>query len=220
MKKALPISGRPRGRPRQFDRDQAVATALAMFRERGYEGTSIAHLTEAIGVSATSLYGVFPSKEALFEEAIALYQKTEGAFATAALERVGTAYDAIHDLLMEAAVNYARNDRTGGCLIALGVLSCGIEHREIARRMEERRSAAREAIQARLDRGKQAGELEQTTDTWALAAFYAATLQGMSVQARDGASAQELERIAQTALIPLNLCRTSRQEKSGSNIRE
>ncbi|WP_343528219.1 TetR/AcrR family transcriptional regulator [Sphingomonas sp.] len=216
MKKASPVDSRPRGRPRQFDRDHAVATALSLFRAHGYEGTSIAHLTQAIGVSATSLYGVFPSKEALFEEAIALYQNTEGAFAAAALERASTAFDAIHGLLMEAAVRYARSDRTGGCLIALGVLSCGVEHREIAQRMEERRSAARDAIKARLDRGRQAGELPQAADTRALAAFYAATLQGMSIQARDGASAQELEGIAQTALVPLDLYRTSRSMKAGS----
>lgn len=216
MKKPSPMNGRPRGRPRQFDRDHAVATALSLFRARGYEGTSIAHLTHAIGVSATSLYGVFPSKEALFEEAIALYQSTEGAFAAAVLERGSTAFDAIHDLLMEAAVRYARSDGPGGCLIALGVLSCGVEHREIAQRMEERRSAAREAIKARLDRGRQAGELRQETDTRSLAAFYAATLQGMSVQARDGASAQELKRIAQTALVPLELYRTSCRGRQGS----
>lgn len=184
--------------------------ALMMFKERGYEGTSIAHLTEAIGVSATSLYGVFPSKEALFEEAVELYQQTEGAFAAEALNRAETAFAAIRDLLMEAAANYARDDRAGGCFISLGVLSCGIEHRDIARRMTARRSAAREAIKARLDQGKDAGELQPATDTVALAGFYAATLQGMSVQARDGGSVQDLEQIVRTALVPLDVCRTSR----------
>ncbi len=208
MERVSTSTNRPRGRPRQFDRDQAIATALTMFKERGYEGTSIADLTEAIGVSPTSLYGVFPSKEALFEEAVELYQRTEGAFAGAALERGDTAFDGIHDLLVEAATHYTRGDGAGGCFVALGVLSCGIEHRAIARRMAERRLAARDAIKARLDRGKQAGELRQETDTLALAAFYAATVQGMSVQARDGCSKAELNGIARTALVPLDLCRT------------
>ncbi|WP_171070437.1 TetR/AcrR family transcriptional regulator [Methylobacterium terricola] len=199
-----------RGRPRQFDRDQAVATALRLFKRHGYEGTSIAHLTDAIGVSATSLYGVFPSKEALFEEAVALYQRTEAAFAAQALDRSPTAYQAIHDLLMAAAASYVDGDRSGGCFISLGVLSCASEHREIAARMAARRVATRAAIKARLDRGRESGELPPIADTDALAGLYAATLQGMSVQARDGASADDLERIARLALVPLDAGRGSR----------
>lgn len=210
MKKTPPPERRGRGRPRQFDRDQAVATALTMFKQRGYEGTSIAHLTEAIGVSATSLYGVFPSKESLFEEAVELYHKTEGAFAALALNRGTTAWEAIRNLLMEAAVNYVDDDRSGGCFISLGVLSCAIEHREIASRMTARRLAARHAIKARIESGKDSNELQPTTDADALAAFYAATLQGMSVHARDGASVQDLEQIALMALVPLDACRASR----------
>lgn len=210
MKGASTPDCRRRGRPRQFDRDQAIATALMMFKERGYEGTSIAHLTAAIGVSATSLYGVFPSKEALFEEAVALYQRTEGAFAAMALDRAKTAFGAVRDLLMGAAANYTGDDQANGCFVSLGVLSCGVEHREIAGRMTARRIAARDAIKARLNRGKDMGELIPTTDTDALSAFYAATLQGMSVQARDGASRYQLEQIARMALMPLDSCRTQR----------
>lgn len=201
---------RNRGRPRQFDRDQAVAAALELFKEHGYEGTSIAHLTEAIGVSAPSLYGVFPNKEAIFEEAVALYQRTEGAFALLALEQAETAFTAIHDLLMGAATHYTQDDRAGGCFVSLGILSCATEHRDIAGRMRARRLAARDAIKDRLDHGKEAGELQPSTDTAALAAFYAATLQGMSVQARDGASRHDLEQIARMALVPLDLCCISR----------
>jgi len=210
VKDASTPDRRRRGRPRQFDRDQAVVTALTMFKERGYEGTSIAHLTAAIGVSATSLYGVFSSKEALFEEAVALYQRTEGAFAALALDHAKTASGAIHNLLMGAAANYTRDDQANGCFVSLGVLSCGTEHHEIAGRMTARRLAARDAIKARLDRGKDTGELLPAADTDALSTFYAATLQGMSVQARDGASRHQLEQIARMALMPLDSCRTQR----------
>ncbi len=206
MKNADAPHGRRRGRPRQFDRDEAVATALALFQARGYEGTSIADLTRAIGVSATSLYGVFPSKEVLFEEAVDLYQRTAGAFAATALENDASAEAAIRALLLGAAQRYAATGQPGGCFISLGVLSCATDHHGIAMRMATRRIEARAAIKARLDRGKDQGELQATTDTEALAAFYAATLQGLSVQARDGASDQELRRIAELAMIPLRAC--------------
>ncbi|SFL12433.1 TetR/AcrR family transcriptional regulator [Methylobacterium pseudosasicola] len=198
-----PSGRRARGRPRQFDRQEALETALALFQARGYEGTSIADLTDAIGVTATSLYGAFQSKEALFEEAVALYQQRDGAFAAEALERPGSVQAAIRTLLTQAAQHYAASDRPGGCFISLGLLSCGPDHHAIARRMTARRIAAREAIKARLDRGKSQGELPETSDTEALAAFYAATLQGLSVQARDGASEQDLQAIVDLALLPL-----------------
>ena len=198
-----PPDRRARGRPRQYDRQQALEIALTLFQARGYEGTSIADLTDAIGVTATSLYGAFRNKEALFEEAVALYQQRDGAFAAGALERPGTTQEAIRTLLTQAAKHYAVSDRPGGCFIALGLLSCGPNHHAIAQRMAARRIAAREAIKARLDRGQSLGELPETSDTQALAAFYAATLQGLSVQARDGASEQDLQAIVDLALIPL-----------------
>lgn len=202
MEMSVPEGRRRRGRPRQFDRDEAVATALRLFQERGYEGTSIADLTDAIGISATSLYGVFASKESLFEEAVDLYRKRDGAFAEAALDRPGPAIAVIHDLLMEAAQHYASGSGRG-CFIALGVLSCAVEHRAVADRMAARRLAARDRIKSRLDRAKLEGELSASADTQALAAFYAATLQGLSVQARDGATERELRQIADLALAPL-----------------
>lgn len=204
MKMNEPPVGKKRGRPLGFKRDDAVATALALFRERGYEGTSIAHLTEAIGVSATSLYGLFANKEALFEEAVELYQRTQGAFAGLALERAATAREAIRGLLLGAADAYVSDDQPGGCFVSLGVLSCAAEHREIAERMAARRIAARQAIKARLDTGRAQGELSEDADTDALADFYAATLQGLSVQARDGASSAALRKIATLALLPLD----------------
>ena len=203
MKKDDPMQKPSRGRPRGFSREQAVACALALFQKQGYEGTSLAELTQAIGISAASLYGVFDSKEALFEEAVELYQNSQGAFAAKALHDAPTAQMAIHDLIFGAAHQYARQDQPKGCFISTGVMQCGHEHSDIAKRMSQRRKDTRDLIKQRLDLGKQRGELKETADTAALAGFYAAILQGLSVQARDGASAADLEQIATLAMVPL-----------------
>lgn len=167
----------------------------------------MADLTRVIGISPTSLYGVFDSKEALFEETVKLYQRTEGAFASAALAAEGSAYAAIERLMLDAAEAYASGDEAGrgggGCFISLGVLSCDEEHAAVAARMAIRRQDTRAAIAARISQGCDSGEFAPTTDSAALAAFYAATLQGMSVQARDGAGRDVLRDIAQLALMPL-----------------
>src|ERR1700712_5902370 len=63
----------PRGRPREFDTDQALDNALALFWRHGYEGTSLSALTEAVGVTPTSLYAAFGNKEELFKRVVDRY---------------------------------------------------------------------------------------------------------------------------------------------------
>lgn len=67
-----------RGRPRNFDRDQALRKAMEVFWSKGYEGASLTDLTAAMGINSPSLYGAFGSKEALFREAVELYRQTDG----------------------------------------------------------------------------------------------------------------------------------------------
>src|SRR5690606_10983188 len=69
-----------RGRPREFDPDQALASALGVFWSKGYEGTSMTDLTEAMGITKPSLYAAFGNKEALFSRALDLYEREKLAY--------------------------------------------------------------------------------------------------------------------------------------------
>lgn len=190
-----------RGRPLSFDRRRALETALSLFQARGYEGTSVANLVAAMGITPPSLYAAFGSKEQLFREAISLYLAEEGAFAARALAEEETARGAIARMLHQAAEIYpARSTRSAGCLVSTSVLACAPENDAVARELAALRIASRTALQARLDRARDENELPADASTEGLAAFYAATIQGMSVQARDGADATALHRIADAAL--------------------
>ena len=70
---------KPRGRPRSFDRDAALGRAMEVFWTKGFEGTSINDLTEAMGINPPSLYAAFGDKERLFIEAIERYQAARDA---------------------------------------------------------------------------------------------------------------------------------------------
>lgn len=198
-KRSAPAAASKGGRPRGFDREAALDTALHLFWQHGYDGVAIADLTAAIGIAAPSLYAAFGSKETLYRAALARYQQTGGA-AGRLLPQEGTAYDAVAAALRRAVRAVTRPGQPRGCLVSGGLLACAPGTETIAREHRRLRAAMVTEFQRRITRGIQAGELPRDTVAAALARFYVAVLQGLSVQARDGASARDLHQVAQRAL--------------------
>jgi len=188
------------GRPRSFDRDEALEGAIAVFWEHGYDATSIALLTGALGIGAPSLYAAFGEKRALFFEALDRYLRTYGAFTERALAGEPDARGAVERLLREAAAAYTRPDRPRGCLLITAATNCSPQSADIAARLRELRAAGARALEDKIAAAARAGARPARTDAHALATFYAAVLQGMSAQARDGAERTDLEQIAKAAL--------------------
>ncbi|SKA35851.1 transcriptional regulator, TetR family [Enhydrobacter aerosaccus] len=193
-------SRRPRGRPRLLDRQKALEAALQLFWRRGYEGTGIADLTAAMGTTPPSLYAAFGSKERLYAEALDLYSASYGSFLRRALEEEPSARRAIERILRDAVEVYAGGPDPRGCMLSVGALTCAPEHESVREDLARRRLATIERVKARLDRAVGEGELDSATDTEALASYYAAVIQGLSIQARDGIPRKVLEAIAEAAL--------------------
>lgn len=189
-----------RGRPRTFDKGQALEKALTLFWQNGYEGTSINDLTAALGIAAPSIYAAFGSKDALYREAVDLYLSTRSERLVRALGKAGPARAAVEAMLREAADAFAAADGPRGCLVATGVLHPAKENRRIGDLTASLRRQMREAIERRLHDAKSNGEFARRVDLAALASYYAAVIQGMSVQAIDGASRVCLRNVAKFAM--------------------
>lgn len=189
----------PRGRPRAFDRDAALAAAMELFWQRGFSATSMADLCAAMGINAPSLYAAFGSKEALYEAALTRYGEQAGPRIWGGIEAQPTAYAAVADVLMKAAEALPGIGRPAGCMVALSSVGQEGEARLGALVADARRSGERMLAQ-RIARAIAEGELPASTDAPGIARFYTCVQQGMSIQARDGAGTAELADIARAAL--------------------
>jgi AcrR family transcriptional regulator len=194
-------SKRPRGRPREFKRDEALLRAMHLFWARGYEGTSLAELQAVMGgISAPSFYAAFGSKEALFREAVTLYNATQGAPLVNALATESTARAAIEALLRASVRTFCKSGNPRGCFVVLGALNCTRANKSVETFMRDQRDLRARVIRARLERGVADGDVPATADLEALTSFYTTVLNGMALQARDGASRKALSAIVDCAL--------------------
>lgn len=185
-----------RGRPRSFDREVALRRAMEVFWDKGFEDASMADLTQAMGIASPSLYAAFGSKEALFQEAVALYQARFGGRMWDALDREPAIATAIEAFLMDTARAYSRRGVPRGCLIVLGARHAGAPGDPVCDDLKRRRAENLTRLRARFARAVGEGELPGDFDCDAAAAFYATLQHGMSLMARDGADAAMLEAIA------------------------
>ncbi|CAM3674869.1 TetR/AcrR family transcriptional regulator [Paracoccus yeei] len=165
---------------------------MDLFWARGFEGVSIADLTAAIGVAPPSLYHAFGSKAGLFEEVVTLYQRGEAGLDLEKLAGAATLNEWARGLLEAAAENVTKSGRA--CLISSGMIVSHPDNREVAQTLADRRVAFRQAIEKNLRRWLPAA------DTQELARYLATVLQGLSIQARDGATMEELRPTVELAL--------------------
>jgi AcrR family transcriptional regulator len=187
------------GRPREFDPDKALDVALHVFWSRGYEGASMADLTEAMGITKPSLYAAFGNKEELFRKALDRYVDGPGGYVQVALAKP-TVREVVEHLLFQAADAVTDPNNPPGCLAVQGALTCGEAAESIKQELMSRRASGEEDLRQRFERAAAEGDLPVGSDPADLARYVSAILQGMAVQAAGGASRAQLRKIAEITL--------------------
>ena len=187
------------GRPRAFDKDEALDQAIEVFWRKGYEGASLSDLTKAMGINPPSLYAAFGNKEGLLKAALDRYADQRKQFLRTAFDEP-TARKVAECLLQGIADYHTNPDNPPGCLFTHGGLACGDGAEAIPRELALRRARMEDAVRERFERAKQEGDLPPDANPAALARYLSTIMQGMGVQAAAGATREDLRQTVDLAL--------------------
>lgn len=188
------------GRPRSFDKEEALKKAMHVFWEKGYEGTSMADLTESIGMKAPSLYAAFGNKDAIFKEVVQKYLPIVVNGQLATLNNTSDIVEAVENTLKECVRLFTSPDNPHTCLIMTAAINASPEHQDHVVSLRAMREDYRNAWVKRFEIAEQERQLTGQLSPQQLADFYVTLIQGMSLRAKDGANKEDLTRTAEIAL--------------------
>lgn len=187
------------GRPREFDADVALDQAMEVFWRHGYEGATIAQLTEAMGINPPSLYACFGNKEGLLKAALDRYTKLRGVWMDEVVA-APTARDVAERMLMGIAEKQTDPANPPGCLLVQGGIACGSGSENVPFELAARRAQNEDQLRDRFVRAKAEGDLKPSSDPAALARYVSAVSVGMGVMASSGADREALRQVANVAV--------------------
>ncbi|KGT76410.1 TetR family transcriptional regulator [Bradyrhizobium japonicum] len=187
------------GRPREFDAETALDQAMEVFWRHGYEGATIAQLTEAMGINPPSLYACFGNKEGLLKAALDRYTKLRGVWMDEVVA-APTARDVAERMLMGIADKQTDPANPPGCLLVQGGIACGTGSENVPFELAARRAQNEDQLRDRFVRAKAEGDLKPSSDPAALARYVSAVSVGMGVMASSGSDREALRQVAIVAV--------------------
>ncbi len=193
------------GRPRSFDKDEALKKAMHVFWEKGYEGTSMADLIQSIGMKAPSIYAAFGNKDAIFKEVVAHYLPIISGGQLATLNNTPDINEAVEKTLDECVRLFSSESNPHTCLIMTAAINASPEHKEHVESLKNLREYYKQAWIKRFERAKHEGQLQNRLNPKEIGEYFVTVIQGMALAAKDGATKDNLVSTAQIAIKILKI---------------
>ncbi|MCA1432465.1 TetR/AcrR family transcriptional regulator [Bradyrhizobium sp. BRP20] len=206
------------GRPREFDAETALDQAMEVFWRHGYEGATIAQLTEAMGINPPSLYACFGNKEGLLKAALDRYTTLRNIWMDEVVA-APTARQVAERMLMGIADKQTDPANPPGCLLVQGGIACGTGSENVPFELAARRAQNEDQLRDRFIRAKAEGDLKESADPAALARYISAVSVGMGVMASSGADREALRQVADVAVQAVEAQSAEAIETSGRALR-
>lgn len=187
-----------KGRPKEFDEDEALQAAMEVFWKRGYDNASCDELLVAMGINAGSMYATFGDKRALYEKAFDSYCQANFGGVLKILNGSGSPLENVRELVR----CWGKMD-CKGCLVFNTLIEFGNESKGVGKQAKKMVSRLRQKFEEKLTAAKDAGELGKTVDPKELAAFLVNTAQGLNVSAHAGIGKEVRQGVVNTTLAVL-----------------
>ena len=171
-------------RSKQFDERQTLVSAMLVFWEKGYEGTSISDLEQAMGLKRTSIYNAFGNKRALFERVMSCYKESVMSALFTEMDAASSIREGVRRLLNGALDIHFDEENPGGCLVVLSLMESGQHDEQSLGSMQQTIHELKNALRARLNKAKKSGELSRHLDAGCTATTIATTMAGMMVMGK------------------------------------
>ncbi|MBP6562941.1 MAG: TetR/AcrR family transcriptional regulator [Neisseriaceae bacterium] len=185
---------RPAGRPRTFDRHQALCQAMDLFWQYGYEATTLAMLKAKMGgISSPSFYAAFGSKEALFVEVFKIYMDSHGKVGAQLYDDTIPPLQAIENVLRQSAQMQTQTDNPKGCFVVLATATCAPEHQHLQTLLAQQRAKTGAGFARCFERAIALKQLPADSNVTTLATLYNGFLLGISSMAQDGTSLSAID---------------------------
>lgn len=193
----------PAGRPRTFDKSLALRNAMHVFWAKGYEGTTMSDLVEAIGVKGPSVYAAFGNKDAIFLEAVKEYSEMMLSGPLKALTEEPDIYQSIKKLLQANLEFFMNSANPRGCLIMTSAINATPEHTDLVNFVRTYRDDYKERLVKRFELALLEKQIRNHSDSSDLAEYYLTVIHGMALRAKDGSTLNQLSRVVEISLSGL-----------------
>ena len=189
---------RNRGRPREFDADQALGNALFVFWTRGFAGTSLDDLADAMDMKRPSIYNAFGDKQSLYRAALDAFQ-TRLASGLESLTPEDDLQTNLRRFFTRALDVYMSGDTPLGCFIFCTAPAEAIIHPEVRADILQITNSTDKALKQFYECAQKAGRLPAHTDPTVAAQLTQAILHSLALRSRAGQSRATLNRMAKGA---------------------
>ena len=187
-------------RLKAFDEDRALDAAVDCFWSRGFEGTSVRDLADAMGIGGASLYNAYGDKRALFARSLARYAERSMRDRIARMEASHQPKEAIRSFIAEIIARSVADRDRKGCLLVNSALDVAPHDAAIGKVVGGYLDEIRAFFQRNIEAARKAGQVSRRLDPETASSHLLGIVLGIRVLARTGARRRLLEGVAQPAL--------------------
>jgi TetR/AcrR family transcriptional repressor of nem operon len=192
-------------RPSKFNREDAVETVMNEMWRNGFAASSVKALSETLGISRSSFYNAFGSREDLFKEALKIYFQGSPDRVLGMPPGDKTIKQLISSMLYDACKVRLADPQGRGCLAINSVAELCNTHDELGPYMKNVLSGARSTMEGLLATAVERGELDVATDIHEKTLALQNLLVGLNVMCKVVDDKDDLWSIAKTTLMGLDL---------------